>query len=98
MSTNAHLLNPDEAAKIIGVSKGWVYRHAAELPVVRLGDGLNAPIRIDPNDLRAWLLASGRAAKRTLRTDAARLRMLAADDGEDDGEHELPVPEIGVTP
>ncbi|MGI8556921.1 MAG: helix-turn-helix domain-containing protein [Solirubrobacteraceae bacterium] len=52
------LYSPEQTAQLLGVARGWVYRHADELPIVRLGTGPRAPIRIDQRDLRAWLKAS----------------------------------------
>lgn len=59
---NRTLLTPDEAARVLGCSRATIYRRAAEggLPVLRLGSGPKAPIRIDIEDLRVWLVAAGR--------------------------------------
>jgi len=55
-------LTVDEAARVLSCSSATLYRKIAkgELPVLRLGDGPKAPIRIDIEDLRVWLVAAGR--------------------------------------
>ena len=44
-STDADLLTADEVARRLGVTRGWVYDHAAELGRVKLGDGPRARLR-----------------------------------------------------
>ena len=55
--TPHRLLTAPEVAERLNVSPRWVYRRAlaGELPFVHLGDGPRSPLRIDPNDLHAWL-------------------------------------------
>jgi len=45
-----------EVAQRFGVHRGWVYAHAADLGVVRLGAGPRAPLRFDPATVAAYLL------------------------------------------
>ena len=51
------LLSPLEAAECLGVSRRFVYRkiRTQELPFFRLGDSPSARLRIDVDDLHAWL-------------------------------------------
>jgi Helix-turn-helix domain len=58
-------LTPEQVARVLGVSRSWVYQHQADLPVTRLGDGPRAPIRVDVEDLRVWLVASQRGQVET---------------------------------
>ena len=48
-----------EVAERLRVSPPTVYRRiaAGELPAVRLGAGPRAPLRVDDQELRAWLYA-----------------------------------------
>jgi hypothetical protein len=48
-------LAPADVARVLGVSKWWVYRHKHELPFTRLNDGDCAPLRMDPADLAAYM-------------------------------------------
>jgi len=43
------LLSAAEVSSWCGVSRGWVYQHAAELGAVRIGDGERPRLRFDPN-------------------------------------------------
>jgi hypothetical protein len=43
------LLTVAETAEVLRVGRSWVYEHAAELGVVKLGTGQTAPLRI-PRD------------------------------------------------
>jgi excisionase family DNA binding protein len=54
---NTSLLTIDEAAQALGVSSWTVRRRvqAGEIPAVKLGEHRNAPIRIDPRELSAWV-------------------------------------------
>lgn len=45
------LLDATEFAARLGVKRTWVYRHAAELGAVKLGDGRRARLRFDPEKL-----------------------------------------------
>jgi excisionase family DNA binding protein len=51
------LLTPAEAARMLGVERDYIYRHAAagDFPVVRLGSSQRPRLRVDVADLRAWL-------------------------------------------
>lgn len=48
---NDSLMNVEEAAAYLKVKKSWLYAHARELPVIKLGHGL----RFRRSDLDAWL-------------------------------------------
>jgi hypothetical protein len=41
------LVDPKELARILGVERGWVYRHADAQGAVRLGGGARARLRFD---------------------------------------------------
>ena len=45
---SAPLLTAAEVAARLAVARGWVYAHARELGVVRLGDGPRPRLRFDP--------------------------------------------------
>jgi hypothetical protein len=45
------LLSAGDVAARLGVRRGWVYDHADELGVVRLGDGPRPRLRFDPDAL-----------------------------------------------
>jgi excisionase family DNA binding protein len=49
------LLTVEQAARILGVSKWWIYTHQDELPIIRLGTSSKSPIRVARADLDAWL-------------------------------------------
>jgi len=53
------LMTVHEVAERLRVSPPTVYRRiaAGELPAVRLGAGPRAPLRVDDQELRAWLYA-----------------------------------------
>lgn len=42
------LLSPSQLAARLGVDRGWVYEHATDLGVLRLGNGPRARLRFDP--------------------------------------------------
>ena len=46
--TGAALLTAAQVAARLGVQRTWVYAHANELGVVRLGDGPRPRLRFDP--------------------------------------------------
>jgi len=50
------LLTAAEVAHRFGVHRGWVYAHAGDLGVVRLGAGPRAPLRFDPATVATYLL------------------------------------------
>jgi predicted DNA-binding transcriptional regulator AlpA len=56
------LLDASEAAARLGVGRAWVYRHAAELGAVKLGDGRRARLRFDAESLSE--LATARVENR----------------------------------
>jgi excisionase family DNA binding protein len=60
MSQDA-LLTPREAAELVGVEATTVRRWVREgyLPALRLGDAVNAPLRIRVSDLTAQLTLAG---------------------------------------
>ena len=51
------LVGPAELARRLGVSEDYVYRHAEELGVIRLGLGPKSPLRFDPVAVIARLRA-----------------------------------------
>jgi excisionase family DNA binding protein len=61
LSSNGHveeketLLMPEEAAKLIGVKKEWLYRHAKHLPFCRKLS--RKAIRFNEAGLKRWLAA-----------------------------------------
>ena len=56
VSEGDRLLTAAEVAQRFGVNRGWVYAHAGDLGVVRLGAGPRAPLRFDPATVAAYLL------------------------------------------
>lgn len=50
------LVDASEIARRFGVSTDYVYRHAEELGVVRLGDGKKPRLRFDPVTVRGWFV------------------------------------------
>jgi excisionase family DNA binding protein len=58
------LLTPGQAAALLGVTRGTVYRWvgAGELPALRAHDGPSAPIRISRSEL--WHTLHARASRR----------------------------------
>jgi hypothetical protein len=51
-AASPELIDAAEAARRLGVSRDYVYRHAAELGVVRIGSGPKSPLRFDPATVR----------------------------------------------
>jgi hypothetical protein len=43
------LVDAAAVAAMLGVTRGWVYEHAAELGAVRLGSGARPRLRFDPD-------------------------------------------------
>ena len=68
------LLRPTEVAKMLGVSRAWVYRAAKEerIPHLRLG-GDDGPLRFECAAIEAWL-ERARAAWLPSDTGAETLR------------------------
>jgi excisionase family DNA binding protein len=58
------LLTVEDVARLLGVTRSWVYQHQHELPFTRLGSGPKAILRMDRADLRAYLLRDRRDAPR----------------------------------
>lgn len=54
------LVNAAQLARRLGVTRAWVYEHAAELGAVALGDGPKARLRFDPAIAEAVLQARRR--------------------------------------
>jgi hypothetical protein len=48
VSHGEHLLTAREVAACLNVERSWVYAHAEELGVVRIGDGPRPRLRFDP--------------------------------------------------
>jgi hypothetical protein len=53
-------VNAHQLAIMLGVSRDWIYDHAAELGALRLGDGQRAPLRFDAT--QAVAVMASRAA------------------------------------
>ena len=51
--TTEKLLTPDEAARLIGVDKKWLYRHSKQLPFIRRLSKKN--VRFSDAGLKRWL-------------------------------------------
>jgi hypothetical protein len=43
-----HLVDAGQLARLLGVSRQWVYEHANELGVITIGDGSKPRLRFDP--------------------------------------------------
>jgi hypothetical protein len=56
----AELVNVAGIARRFGVSRDWVYAHADELGVVRLGSGSRARLRFDPQKVEDRLAEATR--------------------------------------
>lgn len=52
----------EDVARLLGVTRSWVYQHQHELPFTRLGSGPKAILRVDRADLPAYLLREERDA------------------------------------
>ena len=72
------LLSAGDVAVRLGVRRGWVYDHADELGVVRLGDGPRPRLRFDPDALaecvrrsRMWRGGARQGPVPSVRTAAA---------------------------
>lgn len=48
-ATPGRLLSAAQVSEWWGVSRGWVYQHAAQLGAVRIGDGERPRLRFDPD-------------------------------------------------
>lgn len=72
--TDEPLMKPPEVWRMLGVSKTWLYRAAADgrIPSVRLG-GPDGPLRFVPADLERWI-EEARRAWRPGDSSAATLR------------------------
>jgi excisionase family DNA binding protein len=62
MTTSNQLLTVAQVAEDLGLSEQTVRRTIAsgELPAIRLGLGPKTPIRVIPEELRAWLRSDPR--------------------------------------
>lgn len=67
------MLSPAEVSGLWGVSRVWVYRHAEELGVRRMGSGSRPRLRFDPEEIEERLGAPRRAAP----SDLPRLTAIA---------------------
>lgn len=54
------MLSPAEVSEMWGVSRVWVYRHAEELGVRRMGSGTRPRLRFDPEEIEERLGAPRR--------------------------------------
>ena len=69
----SRMLSPSEVAAQLGVSRTWVYEHADDLGVVRLGKGPRARLRFDPKRVtRAVTPSAAETGSRPQRTDRQR--------------------------
>ena len=68
-SPRAPLIDASALAVELGVSRDWVYEHAAELGALRLGSGPKARLRFDPVAARAALACWG--SERSQASDSA---------------------------
>jgi excisionase family DNA binding protein len=77
------LLRPTEVARLLGVSRTWLYDAAktGRVPSLRIG-GPNGPLRFVPADLERWL-DQARAAWRPGDSSAATLQRAAAEHEDD---------------
>lgn len=66
------LLTARELARLFNVERGWVYAHADELGVVRLGDGPRRRLRFDPAVVALRLRARPAQSAPPLRPSHAR--------------------------
>jgi hypothetical protein len=67
------LLTVAEVAARFGVSRGFVYEHAAKLGVIRLGDGPKPPLRFDASRV-AEMLTPAEVGPPQLRRRRRRVR------------------------
>jgi excisionase family DNA binding protein len=69
-----HLLRPAEVARVLGVSRTWLYDAAksGRIPSIRIG-GPDGPLRFVEEDIDRWL-EEARAAWRPGDSSAATLR------------------------
>jgi hypothetical protein len=63
---DAPLLDATAVALRLGRSRDWVYRHAAELGAVRLGEGDRPRLGFDPAKVAAYGASVSSAGRRTL--------------------------------
>jgi predicted DNA-binding transcriptional regulator AlpA len=49
------VLDVDQAAALIGMSRQWLYNNYARLPHIRIGGGKKPRLRFRRRDLDAWL-------------------------------------------
>lgn len=73
------LLKPTDVARMLGVSRSWLYQAAQDgrIPSIRLG-GPDGPLRFVQADLDAWL-EEARAAWRPGDSSASTLRRAAGE-------------------
>jgi hypothetical protein len=75
----ASLVDAADLARVLGVERDWVYRHAARLGAIRLGDRPGARLRFDVDAVLAGLPRLGEApdpASPTRRPSRRRRRRL----------------------
>jgi len=69
------LMDAGQLARQLGLTRAWVYQHAAELGAIRVGTGPRARLRFDPNTVTAVLNSQPRQPPSAGRTPSApRLR------------------------
>ena len=72
-SIGGELIDTAEVARRLGVSRAFVYQHAAELGAIRLSDSPKAHLRFDPATLRERLNPSPRRSMETPQPPNRRL-------------------------
>lgn len=60
------MISAEEVARRLGVSAAWVRENADGLGVIRLGSGPKAPLRFDPEDVRAALTSFSASSRSEL--------------------------------
>jgi hypothetical protein len=73
------LMDAGQLARQLGLTRAWVYQHAAELGAIRVGTGPRARLRFDPNTVAAALNSQPRQPPSAGRTPSTpRLRPSAS--------------------
>src|SRR5580704_19759070 len=73
------LMDAGQLARQLGLTRAWVYQHAAELGAIRVGTGPRARLRFDPNTVAAALNSQPRQPSSAGRTPSTpRLRPSAS--------------------
>lgn len=70
----AHLLTAEQLARHLGLNRGWVYEHAAELGAIQLGNGPRPRLRFDAQLAAQALQARRRRNEPTAANEQPRPR------------------------